>query len=80
MFVQRMNIIGQNGNEGEHYSELDLNKDGKIDQEEIKEIKKNIKEIRNEVGGNLLSHPEKLKTIQRLEKKIKLFEKGLWKK
>ena len=77
---QRMNIIGQNGNEGEHYSELDLNKDGKIDQEEIKEIKKNIKEIRNEVGGNLLSHPEKLKTIQRLEKKIKLFEKGLWKK
>jgi len=76
----RMNIIGQNGNEGEHYSELDLNKDGKIDQEEIREIKKNIRGIKNEVGGNLMSHPEKLKTIQRLETKIKLFEKGLWKK
>ena len=29
-----MDIIGQNGNDGEHYSELDLNKDGKIDQSE----------------------------------------------
>ena len=64
----RMNIIGQNGNEGEHYSELDLNKDGVIDGNEKKVIIKQIKNIKNKVGGNLQSHPEKLKEVQRLEK------------
>ena len=52
---QRMNIIGQNGNNGEHYedeefNDLDLNKDGIIDENErsiaenrIKELEKKIK-------------------------------------
>ena len=29
-------IIGQNGNDGDHYDELDLNKDGKVDSEDLK--------------------------------------------
>ena len=33
---ERMNIIGQNGNDGLHYDELDLNKDGIIDENEYK--------------------------------------------
>ena len=33
---RRMDIIGQNGNDGDHYDELDLNKDGKVDSEELK--------------------------------------------
>ena len=53
----RMEIIGQNGNDGEHYSKHDLNKDGII---EII-IMQQIKNIKNKVGGNLQSHPEKLK-------------------
>ena len=52
---QRMNIIGKNGNDGEHYedekfNDLDLNKDGIIDENErsiaenkIKELEKKIK-------------------------------------
>ena len=36
---KRMNIIGQNGNDGEHYEEsFDFNKDGKIDVEDIRGI------------------------------------------
>ena len=65
---KRMNIIGQNGNDGEHYSELDLNKDGVIDNNEKKYIWQQIKNIKDKVGGNLQSHPEKLKEVQRLEK------------
>ena len=33
---RRMNIIGQNGNDGDHYDELDINKDGKVDSEDLK--------------------------------------------
>ena len=40
-----MEIIGQNGNDGEHYSEYDLNKDGIIDVDEKKEIEKEIKKL-----------------------------------
>ena len=36
---RRMNIIGQNGNDGEHYEKsFDFNKDGKIDVEDIRGI------------------------------------------
>jgi len=42
---KRMEIIGQNGNDGEHYSEYDLNKDGIIDVDEKKEIEKEIKKL-----------------------------------
>ena len=72
---KRMNIIGQNGNDGEHYSILDLNQDGIISEDEIKIIKGKIKKIHNKVGGNLLSHPEELKRIKKLEKELKKYEK-----
>ena len=65
---KRMEIIGQNGNDGEHYSKHDLNKDGVIDNNEKKYIWQQIKNIKDKVGGNLQSHPEKLKEVQRLEK------------
>ena len=65
---KRMEIIGQNGNDGEHYSEYDLNKDGVIGNDEKKILKEQIIKIKNKVGGNLQSHPEKLKEVQRLEK------------
>ncbi len=72
---RRMEIIGQNGNEGEHYSEYDLNKDGVLDQEEISNIKKKIKQIKNESGGNLPAYEHKVQEIKNLEKLLKL--KGL---
>ena len=39
---KRMEIIGQNGNDGEHYSEYDLNKDGIIDKDEKIKIEDQI--------------------------------------
>ena len=72
---RRMEIIGQNGNEGEHYSEYDLNKDGILNQEEISNIKKKIKQIKNESGGNLPVYEHKVQEIKNLEKLLKL--KGL---
>ncbi len=42
---RRMEIIGQNGNDGEHYSELDLNKDGVVNEKDLKFAKNRIKEI-----------------------------------
>jgi len=47
----RMDIIGQNGNEGEHYSELDLN-EGKV---EIKIAERRIKEIEDIKNKNSLT-------------------------
>ena len=48
---KRMEIIGQNGNDGEHYSELDLNKDGKIDQSELKIAKDKLQHLQNSISG-----------------------------
>ncbi len=48
---KRMDIIGQNGNDGEHYSELDLNKDGKIDQSELKIAKDKLQYLQNSISG-----------------------------
>ncbi len=42
---RRMEIIGQNGNDGEHYSGLDLNNDGVINEKDIEIAKNRIKEI-----------------------------------
>jgi hypothetical protein len=72
---RRMEIIGQNGNEGEHYSKYDLNKDKILNQEEILNIKNKIKQIKNESGGNLPSYEHRVKEIKNLEKLLKL--KGL---
>ena len=41
---KRMNIIGQNGNDGEHY-DLDLNNDGLIDKNEVKIAQNRSQEI-----------------------------------
>ena len=41
---KRMDIIGQNGNDGLHYSKFDLNKDGILDKHEIKTAVDNLKE------------------------------------
>ena len=49
----RMDIIGQNGNEGEHYSELDLNKDGILDKIEIQTAEDKIKELKNRLSEPL---------------------------
>ena len=38
----RMDIIGQNGNDGEHYDSDDLNKDGKVDESDL-EVYNNMK-------------------------------------
>ncbi len=47
---KRMDIIGQNGNDGEHYfDELDLNKDGIVDDSEIGEAKKRIAELEESI-------------------------------
>ena len=38
---KRMNIIGQNGNDGEHYDDLDkndINKDGIVDEQDLKSL------------------------------------------
>ena len=40
-----MEIIGQNGNDGDHYNKLDINKDGIIDKFEQLKAKERIQEI-----------------------------------
>ena len=61
---KRMNIIGQNGNDGEHYSELDLNKDGKVDIKDrlliISKLKSLQKEFKGNIKGKLLKFEKEL--------------------
>jgi len=64
---KRMDIIGQNGNDGEHYSEYDLNKDGIVDTNEKNIIKEKITKIQKQHSGNLRSNPEKMKELKKLE-------------
>jgi hypothetical protein len=52
---KRMEIIGQNGNDGEHYSELDLNQDGIVDQKEIETAIDKIKRLENRLNDPLSS-------------------------
>ena len=42
---RRMNIIGQNGNDGEHYDKLDINKDGIVDKIDQEIAKRRLSEI-----------------------------------
>ena len=42
---RRMNIIGQNGNDGEHYDKLDINKDGTVDKVDQEIVKRRLNEI-----------------------------------
>ena len=63
---KRMDIIGQNGNDGEHYSnlvntfevdkkfnELDLDKDGKVSEEEIQKAKLEIESLEKQIKPGL---------------------------
>ena len=43
---RRMDIIGQNGNDGEHYDELDINKDGNVDSVDKEIARRRINEIK----------------------------------
>jgi hypothetical protein len=77
---KRMEIIGQNGNDGEHYSELDLNKDGKIDQSELKIAKDRIQYLQNSINGVTKSSnrvDKALKEIKNLEALISSLEDDL---
>ena len=44
---RRMEIIGQNGNDGEHYDKLDVNKDGVVDKVDKEIAKRRLQEIKN---------------------------------
>ena len=68
---KRMDIIGQNGNEGEHYSELDLNKDGIVNSTEIDAAVARIAEIKRLRGGNINPEGEFQKEIERLSNLVK---------
>ena len=68
---RRMEVIGQNGNDGEHYSELDINKDGKIDKYEIEKAQARISEIKRLRGGNINPEGEFQKEIERLSTLVK---------
>ena len=77
---RRMEIIGQNGNDGEHYSELDLNKDGKIDQSELKIAKDKLQSLKNILKGevnNSYKTNKILKEIKKLKKLISHLEDDL---
>ena len=63
---KRMDIIGQNGNDGDHYSELDLNKDGKVDNSELKKAKDRLQFLQKKCK----------RWIPNLEKSIKVSTQG----
>ena len=67
---RRMEIIGQNGNDGEHYSEFDLNKDGVIDDNEKNHLIQKITKIHNKMGGDLKSSPKNVEELIKLENKL----------
>ena len=79
---KRMEIIGQNGNDGEHYSELDLNKDGKVDSNELFKAKQELKQLKNSIVGVTRSSnkvDKALKRIKVLEGIISTFDDDLTK-
>ena len=74
---RRMEIIGQNGNDGDHYSELDLNKDGKVDGNELLKAKQELKYLKNSIIGVTKSSnrvDKALKRIKMLEAEIARLE------
>ena len=64
---KRMEIIGQNGNDGEHYSELDLNKDGKVDSNELFKAKQELKQLKNSIVGVTRSSNKVDKALKRIK-------------
>ena len=68
---KRMEIIGQNGNDGEHYEDLkeyDLNDDGVLDQDELKAAMNRLLEISDPYIGYDMK--EEIATQKKLIKKL----------
>ena len=57
---RRMDIIGQNGNDGEHYDQLDVNKDGKINKVDEVIAQRRINEIENILNTSSLTQETKI--------------------
>ena len=77
---KRMEVIGQNGNEGEHYSEYDLNKDSKIDKSELEVAKDRLKFLQESIVGVTKSSnrvDKALKEINRLNELISSLDNDL---
>ena len=70
---KRMEIIGQNGNEGEHYSELDLNKDGEISKNEKIKAQNKLKELHSQLNNKNRS----ISDLDVIRKEIKNYQKLL---
>ena len=68
---KRMDVIGQNGNDGLHYDELDLNKDGIVDDNEIQIAIKNLTNKAHEakVSGNTALYEVYTSQINNLKNK-----------
>ncbi len=68
---KRMDVIGQNGNDGLHYDELDLNKDGIIDDSEIQIAIKNLTNKAHEakMSGNTALYEVFLQQLKGLKNK-----------
>jgi hypothetical protein len=64
---QRMEIIGQNGNDGNHYNELDLNKDGKVDSNELFQAKQELKQLKSSIIGITKSSNKVDKALKRIK-------------
>ena len=58
---RRMEIVGQNGNDGEHYDKLDVNKDGVVDKVDKEIAKRRLQEIKNIEKNSLLTQEWKNK-------------------
>jgi hypothetical protein len=74
---ERMNIIGQNGNNGEHYDPVDLNRDGEITSLEIEQAKQEIKDLESTIVGVTKSSnrvDKALKRIKKLKESIRRLE------
>ena len=69
---KRIDIIGQNGNDGLHYDELDLNKDGVVSREEIKIKIEGLRVKAAEVkkSGNDAQYEIYLRQIKSLKSKL----------
>ena len=59
---KRMEVIGQNGNDGEHYSELDSNKDGVVDAKERLLMISKLRDMQKDFSGEIL---DKLKNLEK---------------
>ncbi len=66
---ERINIIGQNGNDGLHYDKLDLNKDGVVDDNERLLVMQKLKSLAHEakMSGNTALYEVYLSQINEIK-------------